>query len=110
MAHTDEGAHSVHTLPVSTQAPLRRTLIDIYAVTIVRILKAGVAETVVGAHCVLTGPIATGLSLTLVHVNTHRLVPCCFESIGADAAVAPQCVNALTRIAYTRVLNAFITV
>lgn len=29
MAHTAEGANSVHTLAVSTQSPLRRTLIDI---------------------------------------------------------------------------------
>lgn len=42
--------------------------------------------------------------------DTHRQVPRCFEAIGAEAAVAPQCVNALTRIAHTRVLNAFITV
>lgn len=69
-----------------------------------------VAETVVGAHCVLTGPVATGLPLTLVHVDTHRLVPRCFEAIGADAAVAPQRVNALTWVAYTGTLNAFITV
>lgn len=103
MAHTAEGANSVHTLAVSTQSPLRRTLIDIwwthrkhnishegisslafllyevtstdartYAVTVVWVLEAGVAETVVRAHCVLTGPIATGLSLTFIHVWNQR--------------------------------------
>lgn len=103
MAHTAEGAHSVHTLAVSTQSPLRRTLIDIwwthrkhdtshkgfnalgllfyevtstdartYAVTVVWVLEAGVAETVVGADCVLTGPVATGLSLTFIHVWNQR--------------------------------------
>lgn len=29
IAHTEECAHRVHTLPVSAQAPLRRTLVDI---------------------------------------------------------------------------------
>ncbi len=120
-----------------------------YAVAVVWVLKAGVAETVVGAHCVLAGSIATGLSLTLVHIwnqreslqfylrryshyslsrvtllrphvkkkqeptqltNTHCLVLRCFEAIGADAAVASQQINAPTRIAYARVLNAFISV
>lgn len=99
MAHTEEGAHGVHTLPVSTQSPLRRTLIHICsthkqhkishkhyafccfpllrllttdertnAVTVVGVLEAGVTQTVVGAHCVLTGAVATRLSLTLVHI------------------------------------------
>lgn len=35
VAHTQEGAHGVHTLAISTHAPLSRTLIDIYAVTVV---------------------------------------------------------------------------
>lgn len=39
-----------------------------YAVAVVRVLKAGVAEAVVGAHRVLAGPVATGLPLALVHV------------------------------------------
>lgn len=39
-----------------------------YAVAVVRVLKAGVAETVVGAHRVLTGPVSARLFLTLVHV------------------------------------------
>lgn len=42
--------------------------------------------------------------------NTHGLVPRWFEATGADAVIAPQRVNALTRIANTRVLTAFITV
>ncbi len=42
--------------------------------------------------------------------DTHRLIPCCFEAIGADAAEAPQSVDALTRIADTWILNAFVAV
>lgn len=38
------------------------------AVTVVGVLEAGVTQTVVGAHCVLTGAIATRLSLALVHI------------------------------------------
>lgn len=75
-----------------------------------RVLKARVAETVVGAYCVLTGPVSTRLFLTLVHVDTHRLVPSWFEPTGAEAAIASQRVNALARIAYARVLNALVTV
>lgn len=75
-----------------------------------RVLKARVAETVVGAYGVLAGPVSTGLSFTLVHVDTHRQVPSCFEAIGADAAIASQCVNALAWIAYTGVLDALVTV
>lgn len=39
-----------------------------YAVAVVRVLKSRVAQTVVGAHSVLAGPVATGLPLTLIHV------------------------------------------
>lgn len=108
-----------------------------YAVAVVRVLKARIAETVVGAYGVLAGPVSTGLSLTLVHVwnqraasqfyhlaeehrwdwwevaqltDTHRQVPSCFEAIGADAAIAPQCVNAMAWIAYAGVLVALVTV
>lgn len=38
------------------------------AVTVVGVLEAGVTQTVVGAHCVLTGAVATRLSLALVHI------------------------------------------
>lgn len=39
-----------------------------YAVAVVRVLKARIAETVVGAYGVLARPVSTGLSFTLVHV------------------------------------------
>lgn len=42
--------------------------------------------------------------------DTHGLVPCHFEAIGADAAIAPQGVDALTRVTDARVLGAFITI
>lgn len=51
-----------------------KQLILTHAVIVVRELEAGEAEAVVGAHGVLTGAVATGLSVTFVNVwntNTH---------------------------------------
>lgn len=42
--------------------------------------------------------------------NTHGLVPRHFEAVGADAAIAPQGVDALTRVTNARVLRAFVTI
>lgn len=42
--------------------------------------------------------------------DTHRQVPSCFEPVGADAAITPQSVDALTRVAYARVLEALVTI
>lgn len=42
--------------------------------------------------------------------NTHGLVPRQFEAVGTDAAIAPQGVDALTRVTNARVLYAFITI
>lgn len=38
------------------------------AVAVVRVLKSGVAQTVVGAHRVLAGPVSTRLPFALVHI------------------------------------------
>lgn len=38
------------------------------AVAVVRVLKSRVAQTVVGAHRVLAGPVPARLSFTLVHI------------------------------------------
>lgn len=42
--------------------------------------------------------------------DTHGLVPRLFEAVGADAAVAPQGVDALSRVTNARVLHAFVTI
>lgn len=85
-------------------------LINVHAVVVVRELKAGETQTVVGAHCVFTGAVTTGLSVTLINVHAHGLVQCGLEAIMTETAVASLSVNTLSMAADVGDLLAFITI
>lgn len=73
-------------------------------------LKAWEAKTVIGAHGVLTCPISTRLSLTLIDVHTHGEVSRGLKTIVAQTAVAALRVDAFTMAAHIGDFQTFITV
>lgn len=111
LTETLEGSQAVDTLAVPTHLTHQRTaLINVHAVIVVRELEAREAETVVGAHRVLTGSIPTRLSVTLINIHAHGLVGGGLESVVTETAVAALGVDTLSMTTHVRDLLALVTV
>lgn len=108
---TLERAQTIDTMSIPAHLTLQSAaLINVHAVVVVSELKAGEAQTVVGANSVFTGAIAAGMSVTLINVHAHGLVQCGLEAIVTETAVASLSVNALAMAADIRNLLAFVTI
>lgn len=69
-----------------------------------------VAAAVEGTDRVAASSIPTGVSLTLIYVQTHGLISICFKTGVAKAIKTSNCVNTLSMAAYVGDFLAFIAI
>lgn len=69
-----------------------------------------VAATIEGTNGVSASSIPTGISFTLIYVQTHGLISICFKTSVAKAVKASNCVNTLSMAAYIGDLLTFIAI
>jgi len=87
-------------LAISAKVPIAScTFINIYAVVVVGKDEAVVAAAVEGPDGVAASSIPTGVSLTLIYVQTHGLISICFKTSVAKAIKTSNCVNTLSMAA-----------
>lgn len=87
-------------MAISAKVPISScTFINIYAVIVVGKDEAVVTAAVEGPNCVAASSIPTGVSLTLIYVQTHGLISICFKTSVAKAIKTSNCVNTLSMAA-----------
>lgn len=69
-----------------------------------------VAAAVEGTNCVSTSSVPTGISFTLIYVQTHGLISIRFKTSVANAIKASNCVNTLSMAAYIGDFLTFIAI
>lgn len=69
-----------------------------------------IAAAVERTDCVSASSVPTGISFTLIYVQTHGLVVICFKTSVAKTIKASDCVNAMSVAAYVGDFLTFITI
>lgn len=69
-----------------------------------------IAAAVEGTNRVAASAIPTGISFTLIYVQTHGLISICFKTSVAEAIKASNCVNTLSVAAYIGDFLTFIAI
>lgn len=69
-----------------------------------------IAAAIEGANCISASSVSTGVSFTLIYVQTHGLISICFKTGVTKAIKASNCVNTLSMAAYVGDLLTFIAI